>query len=50
MRSSVQREDDERLDELGYDDIGGCKKQLSMIRELVSECRSLAYDSSHTQD
>lgn len=30
-----QREDDERLDELGYDDIGGCKKQLAMIRELV---------------
>lgn len=30
-----QREDDERLDEIGYDDIGGCKKQLAMIRELV---------------
>lgn len=31
----TQREDDERLDEIGYDDIGGCKKQLAMIRELV---------------
>ena len=30
-----QREDDERLDEIGYDDIGGCRKQLAMIRELV---------------
>jgi ATP-dependent 26S proteasome regulatory subunit len=30
-----QREDDERLDEIGYDDVGGCKKQLAMIRELV---------------
>ena len=30
-----QRKDDERLDEIGYDDIGGCKKQLAMIRELV---------------
>ena len=30
-----QRQDDERLDEIGYDDIGGCKKQLAMIRELV---------------
>jgi len=32
---ALSREDDERLDELGYDDIGGCKKQLAMIRELV---------------
>jgi transitional endoplasmic reticulum ATPase len=32
---ALNREDDERLDELGYDDIGGCKKQLAMIRELV---------------
>jgi transitional endoplasmic reticulum ATPase len=30
-----QREDDERLNEVGYDDIGGCKKQLTLIRELV---------------
>ncbi len=29
------REDDERLDEVGYDDIGGCTKQLTQIRELV---------------
>ena len=29
------REEDERLDEVGYDDIGGCNKQLANIRELV---------------
>eukprot|EP01038_Epipyxis_sp_PR26KG_P009016 gene9016-12160_t len=29
------READERLGEVGYDDIGGCNKQLAQIRELV---------------
>jgi transitional endoplasmic reticulum ATPase len=32
---SLGRDEDERLNEVGYDDIGGCNKQLSMIRELV---------------
>lgn len=32
----VKREDEERLlDEVGYDDIGGVRKQLGQIRELV---------------
>jgi len=31
----VKREDEERLDDVGYDDIGGCRKQLAQIRELV---------------
>ncbi|CEL99139.1 unnamed protein product [Vitrella brassicaformis CCMP3155] len=31
----LRDQDDETLDEVGYDDIGGCRKQLSMIRELV---------------
>merc|ERR1712000_399598 len=31
----VKREDENRLDEVGYDDIGGVKKQLAQIRELV---------------
>uniref|UniRef100_A0A2N9E6X3 Uncharacterized protein n=1 Tax=Fagus sylvatica TaxID=28930 RepID=A0A2N9E6X3_FAGSY len=31
----VKREDEERLDEIGYDDIGGVRKQLGQIRELV---------------
>jgi len=31
----VKREDEERLDEVGYDDIGGVRKQLGMIREMI---------------
>ena len=31
----IHREDEEKLDDIGYDDIGGCRKQLGMIRELV---------------
>eukprot|EP00397_Hematodinium_sp_SG-2012_P002861 GEMP01002869.1.p1 GENE.GEMP01002869.1~~GEMP01002869.1.p1 ORF type:complete len:782 (+),score=199.71 GEMP01002869.1:1420-3765(+) len=31
----VKREDEERLDEVGYDDIGGCKKQMAQIREMI---------------
>eukprot|EP01107_Rhizomastix_libera_P014448 TRINITY_DN4636_c0_g1_i1.p1 TRINITY_DN4636_c0_g1~~TRINITY_DN4636_c0_g1_i1.p1 ORF type:complete len:831 (+),score=259.16 TRINITY_DN4636_c0_g1_i1:44-2536(+) len=31
----VNREDEERLDGVGYDDIGGCRKALAQIRELV---------------
>jgi len=31
----VHREDEDRLDEVGYDDIGGVRKQLGQIRELV---------------
>lgn len=29
------REDEEKQDDIGYDDIGGCRKQLAQIRELV---------------
>ncbi|GBG32536.1 Transitional endoplasmic reticulum ATPase [Hondaea fermentalgiana] len=31
----VRREDEERLDEVGYDDIGGCRKQMAQIREMI---------------
>lgn len=31
----VNREDEEKLDEVGYDDIGGFRKQLGMIREMI---------------
>lgn len=31
----VKREDEEKLDEVGYDDIGGCRRQLVQIREMV---------------
>ena len=31
----VKREDEERPDDIGYDDIGGCRRQLSQIREMI---------------
>ena len=31
----IKREDDEKLDGIGYDDIGGCRRQLVQIREMV---------------
>eukprot|EP00741_Cyanophora_paradoxa_P022393 tig00021463_g21619.t1 len=31
----IKREDEERLDDVGYDDVGGCRKQMAQIRELV---------------
>lgn len=31
----IKREDEERLDEVGYDDIGGLGKQLAQIREMI---------------
>ncbi|KAK7257680.1 hypothetical protein RIF29_31828 [Crotalaria pallida] len=31
----VKREDEEKLDEVGYDDVGGVRKQMAQIRELV---------------
>merc|ERR1719194_200573 len=31
----IKREDEEKMDDVGYDDIGGVKKQLGQIRELV---------------
>lgn len=31
----VKRSDEERLDDVGYDDIGGVRKQLAMIREMI---------------
>jgi transitional endoplasmic reticulum ATPase len=32
----VKREDEEgNLAEVGYDDIGGCRKQMAQVRELV---------------
>jgi len=31
----ILRDDEERLDEVGYDDIGGVRKQLAMIREMI---------------
>jgi transitional endoplasmic reticulum ATPase len=31
----IKREDEERADGVGYDDIGGCRKQLAQIREMI---------------
>lgn len=31
----IKREDEERADGIGYDDIGGCRKQLAQIREMI---------------
>ena len=31
----IKREDEERADGVGYDDIGGCRKQLALIREMI---------------
>uniref|UniRef100_A0A804I6U5 Vesicle-fusing ATPase n=1 Tax=Musa acuminata subsp. malaccensis TaxID=214687 RepID=A0A804I6U5_MUSAM len=31
----IKREDEELLDEVGYDDVGGVRKQMAQIRELV---------------
>jgi len=31
----IVRDDEEKLDEIGYDDVGGCRRQLVQIREMV---------------
>ena len=31
----VKREDENRADDVGYDDIGGCRRQLAQIREMI---------------
>merc|ERR1719149_570489 len=31
----VKREDEEKLDDVGYDDIGGVRKQMAQIREMI---------------
>ena len=31
----INREDEEKLDDVGYDDIGGCRKQMAQIREMI---------------
>ena len=30
-----EQEEEEALNEVGYDDIGGCRKQLAQIKEMV---------------
>ena len=31
----IKREDEERMDDVGYDDIGGCRRQMAQIREMI---------------
>ena len=31
----VKREDEDKADDVGYDDIGGCRRQLAQIREMI---------------
>jgi transitional endoplasmic reticulum ATPase len=31
----IKREDEEKADDVGYDDIGGCRRQLAQIREMI---------------
>lgn len=31
----VRREDEEKADDVGYDDIGGCRRQMAQIREMI---------------
>ena len=31
----ISREDEERADGVGYDDVGGCRKQMAHIREMI---------------
>ena len=31
----VKREDEEGKDDIGYDDIGGCRRQMAQIREMI---------------
>jgi len=31
----IKREEEDKLDDIGYDDIGGCRKQMAQIREMI---------------
>jgi hypothetical protein len=34
----IKREDEEKLDDVGYDDVGGVRKQMAQIRWVSSQC------------
>lgn len=34
----IHREDEEKMDDVGYDDIGGCRKQLAQVCLVVRRC------------
>ena len=31
----IKREEEERADDVGYDDVGGCRRQMAQIREMI---------------
>ncbi|GFE54024.1 cell division cycle 48 protein [Babesia ovis] len=31
----IKRDEEEKLDDVGYDDIGGCRRQMAQIREMI---------------
>lgn len=31
----IKREDEERMDDVGYDDIGGCRRQMAQVKLSV---------------
>jgi len=31
----IKHEDEERADDVGYDDVGGCRRQMAQIREMI---------------
>lgn len=35
LHSAPCQDEEESLNEVGYDDIGGCRKQLAQIKEMV---------------
>ena len=32
---SLYQDEEEALSEIGYDDVGGCRKQMAQIKEMV---------------
>ena len=37
----IRREDEEKLDDVGYDDIGGVRKQMAQARAVNPACRAV---------
>ena len=31
----INREDEEKINDIGYEDVGGCRKQMALIREMI---------------
>ena len=42
----IKREDEERMDDVGYDDVGGCRRQMAQIREVSQKSENAGVCSS----